>query len=186
MQKWTPEEFKILWTREEIDRRIRAMGETITRDYAQLTEPLIVVAMLRGSLYFVADLTRAIALPLTFDFIGISPFEAGSETREIRVTKDLSLDIRGRHVLVMEEIVRTGLTTNLMLQLLEEREPASLTLAAFLASEEQLFIDLPLKYVGFEIDYRRVAGYGMDFQDKARNLPFVAELDKDYLLRRPC
>ncbi len=138
--------------------------------------------MLRGSLYFMADLTRAIDLPLTFDFIGISSFDPNSELSSIRVTKDLVVDIRNRHVLVLEEIVRTGLTTSYMMQFLEDRQPASLALAAFLASEDQLLIDLPLKYTGFEIDYTRVVGYGMDFQDKARNLPFVAELEKDKLL----
>ncbi len=182
MQAWRKEDFKILYTEEQIAARIKEMGAEISKDYANIKEPLLVVAMLRGSLYFVADLTRAIDLPLSFDFLGISSFDPSVELSTMRITKDIGLDIRGRHVLVLEEIVRTGLTTSFMMQVLEDREPASLTLAAFLASEDQLLIDLPLKYIAFNIDYTRVVGYGMDFQDKARNLPYVAEMEKEKLL----
>ncbi len=183
MIPWQRENFNVIYTEDQINARIKEMGQTISQDYADISTPLLIIGMLRGSLYFMADLSRAIDIPHTFDFIGISSFDPNSELGSIRLTKDLVVDVRNRHVLVVEEIIRTGLTTNYMMQFLENRNPASLTLAAFLASEDQLLIDLPLKYIGFEIDYTRVVGYGMDFQDKARGLPYVAELEKDKLLR---
>lgn len=182
MNPWRKENFNVIFTEEQIAARIKELGREISQDYKDISEPLLVIGMLRGSMYFIADLTRAIDLPLTFDFIGISGFDPNSELSSMRITKDLVVNIRDRHVLVLEEIIRTGLTTSYMMQFLESRKPASLTLAAFLASEDQLLIDLPLKYTGFEIDYTRVVGYGMDFQDKARNLPYVVQLEKEKLL----
>ncbi len=183
MNPWRKENFNVLFTEEEIAARIKELGRQISRDYENIKEPLLVIGMLRGSLYFIADLTRAIDLPLTFDFIGISGFDPNGGLSSMSITKDLVVNIKDRHVLVLEEIIRTGLTTSYMMQFLEDRKPASLTLAAFLASEDQLLIDLPLKYTGFEIDYTRVVGYGMDFQDKARNLPYVVQLEKEKLLK---
>lgn len=165
-----------LYTAESIQARIREMGAAISSDYRNRGRDLAVVAMLRGSLYFVADLTRAITLPLTFDFIGIGSYSQTQDTGVMRITKDLDIDIRGRDVLVLEEIVRSGLTTNYMIQNLENRKAASIRLAALFVCEEQNLIDLPIAYRGFAISRQRLVGYGMDERDHGRNLPSVYEL----------
>ncbi|MDO5733635.1 MAG: hypoxanthine phosphoribosyltransferase [Eubacteriales bacterium] len=170
--------YDILFSAAEIQTRVQELGAQISRDYQG--KDLVLVAMLKGSIYFMADLTRAIDLPIAFDLIGISSLgRASQDAGIVRVTKDLDLEIEGREVLVVEEIVRSGLTTNYMLQYLEKRRPKSLRLISLLANPEQQLIDLPLDYLGFEIDYSRVVGYGMDFREQDRHLPFIASLDKE-------
>lgn len=168
----------ILINEEDLHKRIRELGEEITADYANTEKPLILVAMLKGSLYFMADLSRAIDLDLTYDFIGIGSYAKDKNTTAIvRTTKDISLNIEDRDVLVVEEIVRTGLTTNYMINYLRTFQPRSIALCTLLINPQQQLIDLPLKYSGFEINYTRVIGYGMDYKEWGRNFPYIAKLD---------
>lgn len=180
MREWQRSQFKILYSEEVIKKRLAELAGEIAKDY-QATKELVVIAMLRGSVYFLADLTRALNVPLRFDFISVGHAEPNNKASHICVQKDICIDIENKDVLVLEEIVRTGLTTNLMVEHLLAKKPKSLNLVALMASEMQLLIDLPLKYIGFEIDYTRVMGYGMDYHDKARNLPFICELDSSNL-----
>lgn len=166
---------EIVFSEKEIRQRVEALGQEIRHDYQDLSSPLCVIAMLKGSTYFLSDLTRAIDLPLTFDFIAISKLQSTSEP--IRITKDVGIDLSGQHVLVLEEIVRSGLTTHYMLEHLEKFSPASIQLASLLVNHDQLMIQLPLKYWGFEIDYNRLVGYGMDYQEKYRNLRDIVRLE---------
>ncbi len=169
-------DYKILYDSATIQKRVQELGREISEAYRE--NPPVLVAMLKGSIYFMADLTRAIELPITFDLVGISQLgRASRETGIVRVTRDLTLDIAGREVIVVEEIVRSGLTTNYLLQYLEKRRPASLSVVSLLCNPEELLIDLPLHFSGFQIDYRRVVGYGMDYREQDRHLPFIAELE---------
>ncbi len=170
---------EIMISEENLQSRIREMGKAITDDYQNTEKPLILVAMLKGSLYFMADLSRAINLDLTYDFIGIGSYAKDKNTTPIvRTTKDIGLNIEDRDVLVVEEIIRTGLTTNYMIDYLQAFHPRSIALCTLLINPQQQLIDLPLKYYGYEIDYTRVIGYGMDYKEWGRNLPFIAKLDK--------
>lgn len=164
----------ILFTEQQIAKRIQEMGKQITEDYRESSRPLRVVSMLKGSVYFLSDLTRAIDLPLKFDMMGISQVKSG--TNIVEVTRDIGIDLKGNNVLVVEEIVRSGLTTHYMIEHVEKFEPLSIALAAMLVNPEQLMINLPLKYTGFEIDYTRVVGYGLDYKEDHRNLPYIKKL----------
>lgn len=167
-------EFNVIIPEEKIKNRIIELGREITADYAKIDSPLIIIAMLKGSTYFLADLTRQIDLELQFDFMSISKIKSSSSS--IDIVKDIELDIKGRHVLVLEEIVRSGLTTHYMLEHLEGFQPASLNLASLLVNLDQMMVELPLLYQGFEIDYTRVIGYGMDYKEQFRNLKDIVAL----------
>lgn len=168
------ENFNVIFTAEDIQNRINELGEQISRDY-EGSYPIL-VAMLKGSVFFLSDLSRAIRIPHHFDFLGIYGDQASSQDAGIlRIERDIGFDLEGRDVIVIEEILRTGLTTNYMLQILEDRNPRSINLCALLVNPNQLLLDLPVTYQGFEIDERRVVGYGMDIKEKGRQLPFIAE-----------
>lgn len=166
---------KILFSKQEIEKRISEMGQQITEDYRYSDKSLCVIAMLKGSTYFLSDLTRAIDLPLTFDMLSISKVQ--SNINVVEITRDIEIDIKDKNVLVVEEIIRSGLTTHYMIEHLEQFGPANIQLASMLANSDQLMISLPLKYIGFEIDYTRVVGYGMDYKESFRNLPYIVSLN---------
>ncbi|MDO5732510.1 MAG: phosphoribosyltransferase family protein [Eubacteriales bacterium] len=171
------DEFQIAFTEAEIQARIQELATAIDRDYRH--KELILVAMLKGSTHFLSDLSRAIGKAHIFDFIAVKeryqaihPLQA-----HLELTKDLSLDIEGRDVLVLEEIVRTGYTTDFMIRHLEKKRPRSIKLAAFLCNPHQMLLDLPLRYVGFEVGFDPYVGYGLDYNEYGRSLPFIARLD---------
>ncbi len=161
----------ILFSKDQIEERVKELAGQITKDYQLSEKPLSLIAMLKGSTYFLSDLTRAIKLPLTFDFISISKVQ--SNLASIEIIKDVEIDIKDHHVLVVEEIIRSGLTTHYMIEHLEKFEPADIQLVSLLANPDQLMINLPLKYIGFEVDYSRVIGYGMDYKEQYRNLDHI-------------
>ncbi len=172
-------DMEILFTADQIRERTKELAAQITADYKDAEKSLILVAMLKGSLYFMADLSREIDMDITYDFIGIGSYAQENSTTDIvRTTKDITLNIENRDVLVVEEIIRTGLTTNYMIDYLKAFYPRSITLCTLLINPEQQLIDLPTKYIGFEIDYTRVIGYGMDYKEWGRNFPYIAKLDK--------
>ncbi|MDQ1480242.1 MAG: hypoxanthine phosphoribosyltransferase [Actinomycetota bacterium] len=161
---------------EEIDlqQRIQELGKDITSDYA--ADPPLLVGILKGAFMFMADLARAIDLPVEFDFMAVSSY--GSATRTsgvVRIMKDLDLDLTDRHVLIVEDIVDSGLTLAYLRKNLRARTPASLEVCALLVKEGLQKTDPDLKYVGFTIPDRFVIGYGLDVDERYRNLPFVAE-----------
>ena len=167
---------KILYTPEQIQDRIKALGREIEKDYAG--KDLILIGVLKGSLYFLSDLTRCIDLPIKLDFMAIGTYAQATHQKGIvRITKDLDIDITGKHVLLIEDILRTGLTIGYLVQNLEARLPASVQVCTLLYNPEQQLINVPVGYYGFEIDRRRLIGYGMDVQEQGRHLPYIAELN---------
>jgi hypoxanthine phosphoribosyltransferase len=171
-----PKGRNIQFTEEQIASRIKELGEKITLDYAD--KPLVLVGVLKGSIYFLADLTRMIQLPLQMDFIGIGTYTHTTSRKGIvRITKDLDVDITGKHVLLVEDILRTGLTIGYLVQNLESRQPASVNVCTLLINPGQQLISVPVAYAGFEIDRRRLVGYGMDIREEDRHLPFIVEAD---------
>jgi hypoxanthine phosphoribosyltransferase len=170
----------IVLTEQQIGQRVRELGQTISSDYAGCNP--ILVGVLRGVVLFMADLMRSITVPYTIDFLAISAYGA-QRHGAVRILKDLEEDIAGRHVLVVEDMVDTGLTLHYLLRVLAERHPASLQVCAMFDKPRLRLIDLPLTYVGFTLPDRYVVGYGLDYRQRYRNLPFVGTLSAKILLR---
>jgi hypoxanthine phosphoribosyltransferase len=165
----------ILIESERIQQRVRELGAQVSVDYAG--RDVHVVSVLKGSLMVVADLLRAISGRVTVDFIAVSSY--GAQARNsgvVRLIKDLDQPIEGRHVLVVEDVIDTGLTLNYILRNLRSRRPASLEVATLLDKPARRLIDLPLRYVGFTIPDCFVVGYGLDYLERYRNLPHLATL----------
>jgi len=166
---------EVLLSEEQLQTRIKELGAEITREYAGLN-PLL-VGVLKGACFFLSDLLRAIDTRLGIEFMAISSY--GSSTRtsgEVRIMKDLDVPIEGRHILVVEDIVDTGLTLSYLLQNLESRGAASVKLAALLDKFERREKDVKIDYLGFKIPDAFVVGYGLDYAERYRNLPFIAVL----------
>jgi len=167
---------KELISAQEIDGKLAEMGAAITRDYRG--KDLLLVGILKGAFVVMADLARHIDLPVEFDFMAISSY--GSATKSsgvVRILKDLDQEIGDRHVLIVEDIVDTGLTLQYLLKNLSVRKPASLSLAALLIKDGIERPPLDIKYEGFHIPPKFVVGYGLDLEGKYRNLPYVAEVE---------
>lgn len=171
---------EVLLTEAQIQRRVAALGAAISADYAG-REPVL-VGVLKGVLLFMADLMRQVTVPFMMDFIAIASYGDQVGPGQVRLLKDLDLNITGRHVLFVEDMVDTGLTLNYLLRLLREREPASLEVCTLFDKPRLRLVKLPLKYVGFELPDRFVVGYGLDYRQRYRNLPFVGVLAADLLL----
>jgi hypoxanthine phosphoribosyltransferase len=160
-----------LITEERLRTRIAEMGRDIARDYAG--QPLVVIAILKGSFVFVADLVRAIALPLEVEFIGIRSYAGTSSSGVVQITQDLSRPIAGEHVLLVEDVVDSGLTMSYLLDNLSTRRPASVQVCALLQKPTRAKVKVPIAYKGFEIPDEFVVGYGLDVDGKYRNLPYI-------------
>jgi hypoxanthine phosphoribosyltransferase len=169
---------EVLFTGSEIERRVNELGVEISRDY--VGRELLFVGVLKGVTCFMADLMRHVSLPLVIDFMTISSYE-GDRSGAVRIVQDLSENIAGRDVLVVEDIVDTGMTLNHLLRQLRSREPATLRVCALLDKRARRLVDVPLDYIGFEVPDAFVVGYGLDHQQKFRNLPFIATLGADVL-----
>jgi hypoxanthine phosphoribosyltransferase len=155
--------------------RIAELGASITEDYRG--RDLLLIGVLKGAIFFMADLMRTIEVPCEVDFMAISSYGAGVDSSGVvRILKDLDVSIEGRNVLVVEDIVDSGLTLSYLLRNLEAREPASLEVCALLTKPERRENDVDCRYVGFEIPNRFVIGYGLDFAERYRNLPYVGVL----------
>ncbi|NOZ29151.1 MAG: hypoxanthine phosphoribosyltransferase [Chloroflexi bacterium] len=171
---------EVLIPAEEIERRVREIGQAISRDYAG-RNPLL-VGVLKGVLFFMADLLRAITVPVEVDFMAVSSYTPESRDQGlVRLVKDLETPIAGRHVLFVEDVIDTGLTLNYLLRNLRARNPASLEVCVLFNKPEHRLIDIPLKYKGFDLPDRFVVGYGLDHRERYRNLPFVGLLKPDVL-----
>lgn len=166
---------KILFTEEQIRLRVAEMGRQISEDYKD-KDPLI-VSILKGSLYFVADLTRQMTIPLSLDFlsIGVHP-GITNETGVVRITKDLDISITGRHILMVEDVIGTGLTLGYICQYLQAGKPANLKICTLLDNPSERLINIKVDYCGFIQPNAFVIGYGLDYEEKYRNLPYIAEL----------
>jgi hypoxanthine phosphoribosyltransferase len=163
-----------------LKRRVVELGEEISSDYAGLD--VLLVGVLKGAVFFMSDLMRHLTIPCEIDFMAISSYAGATESSGVvRILKDLDMNIEGRHVLVVEDIIDSGLTLSYLMRNLEAREPATLEVCALLTKPERREIEVPVRYVGFEIPNRFVVGYGLDFGEKYRNLPYVAVLDSGLL-----
>jgi hypoxanthine phosphoribosyltransferase len=164
-----------LVARDDLERRVAELGEEISRDYAG--RDLVMVGVLKGAVLFLADLMRHIDVPCEIDFMAVSSY--GSQTESsgvVRILKDLDAPIEGRDVLIVEDIIDSGLTLQYLMRNLNARRPASLHACALLTKPERLRVDLSPRYVGFEIPDRFAIGYGLDHAQRYRNLDFVAAL----------
>ena len=167
---------EILIDAETLQRRIAELGDEISADYAG--RDLLLVGVLKGAVFFLADLMRRLTIPCEIDFMAISSYGASTDSSGVvRILKDLDINIEGRDVLVVEDIIDSGLTLSYLMRNLEAREPASLEICALLTKPERREIDVPVRYTGFEIPNRFVIGYGLDFAERYRNLPYVGVLD---------
>lgn len=165
----------IVLTEEQIKARIAELGDAISRDYGD--EPVLMIAVLRGAALFIADLARTISSPLEIDFMAVSSY--GSSTKSsgvVRIIKDLDEGIEGRHVLVVEDILDTGLTLKYLLKNLASRNPASLEVVTLLSKEGKQRVPISCKYVGFDVPDEFVVGYGLDYAERYRNLPYIGVL----------
>jgi hypoxanthine phosphoribosyltransferase len=166
---------RILVDRDEIAARIVELGEQIDRDYEG--RDLLLVGVLKGAVMVMADLARALHLPAEMDWMAVSSYGSGTKSSGVvRILKDLDKDILGRNVLVVEDIIDSGLTLSWLLRNLNSRGPASVEVFALLRKPEAAQVDVPVKYVGFEIPNEFVIGYGLDYDQRYRNLPFVGTL----------
>ena len=158
--------------------RIEELGEEISADYDG--REVLLVGVLKGAVFFMADLMRQLSLPCEIDFMAISSYGDGTDSSGVvRILKDLDSNITDRHVLILEDIIDTGLTLSYLMRNLGAREPASLEVCALLVKHGRRETDVPVKYVGFEIPNRFVVGYGLDFGERYRNLPHVAVLEPE-------
>ena len=171
---------EILIDEDDLQRRIADLGEEISADYRG--RDLLLLGVLKGAVFFMSDLMRRLTIPCEIDFMAISSYGASTDSSGVvRILKDLDINIEGRHVLVVEDIIDSGLTLSYLMRMLESREPASLEICALLTKPERREIDVDVRYTGFEIPNRFVIGYGLDFAERYRNLPYVAVLHADLI-----
>jgi hypoxanthine phosphoribosyltransferase len=171
---------EVLVAAEDLQRRVRELGEAISRDYrADPPRPLLLVGVLKGAVFFLSDLMRHIDIPVEVDFMAVASYGSATDSSGVvRILKDLDVAIEGRDVLIVEDIVDSGLTLQYLLRNLGSRNPASLAVCALLTKPERRKVELQARYVGFEIPDRFVVGYGLDHAERHRNLPFVAALQR--------
>ncbi len=171
---------RILIEEDVLQARVRELGAEISRDYAG--RDLLLVGVLKGAVFFMADLMRELTIPCEIDFMAISSYGAGTDSSGVvRILKDLDLNISGRNVLVVEDIIDSGLTLSYLVRSLTARKPASVEICALLTKPERREVDVPVRYIGFEIPNEFVIGYGLDYAERYRNLPHVAVLHPDLI-----
>ena len=169
---------EILIDEETLLRRVDELGAQISEDYRG--RDLLLVGVLKGAVFFMADLMRELSIPCEIDFMAISSYGAGTDSSGVvRILKDLDINIAGRDVLVVEDIIDSGLTLSYLMRNLKARKPASLEICALLTKPERREVEVPVRYVGFEIPNRFVVGYGLDFGEYYRNLPFIGVLRRE-------
>jgi hypoxanthine phosphoribosyltransferase len=179
--RWRKEVGRVLITEDQIARRIRQMAREIERDFRG--RDMAVVSLLNGTVMFLADLIRHLSLPLRLDFIGVSSYGAGTESGDLVFTKELRLDVRGRDVLLVDDILDTGRTMSRVLGKLEALKPRRIKTCVLLDKPERRVEKVEADYVGFKIPNLFVVGYGLDFAERYRNLPFVGVLKPEALTR---
>ena len=171
---------EVLIDRETLATRVAELGAEISADYEG--RDLLLIGVLKGAVFFMADLMRHLTVPCEVDFMAISSYgDATDSSGIVRILKDLDINIERRHVLVVEDIIDSGLTLSYLIRNLESREPATLEVCALLTKPSRREIDVPVRYVGFEIPNKFVVGYGLDFAERYRNLPYVGVLDEHLL-----
>jgi hypoxanthine phosphoribosyltransferase len=169
---------RVLISQEDLEARVAAMAAEIDRDYAE-SDRLVCIGVLKGSVFFMVDLLKRLKVPLAIDFFQTSSYGSSTSPGEVRIRKDLDLSIRGKDVLLIEDIVDTGYTLRTILDLLRFRGARSVRLCALLDKAAAREVDVKIDYRGFEIEKLFVVGYGLDFDEHYRNLPYIAVLDSE-------
>jgi hypoxanthine phosphoribosyltransferase len=173
---------RVLFTQEQIQQRVKELGDEIARDYSN-RDPYL-VTILKGSIPFIADLMRAMNCPLSLDVMAVASYAGHHSSGEVRLIKDLDASIEGQHILVVEDIIDTGLTLSYVLGNLRQRAPASVKVATFLDKPSRRKTPIDVDYVGFTIPDAFVVGYGLDWNQRYRNLPYVGVLKRDVYARQ--
>jgi hypoxanthine phosphoribosyltransferase len=175
---------RVLITTEEIQAKVQELGQRISHDYTETNGELLLVGVLKGCMMFIVDLARAIELPLALDFIAISSYGKSTEsTGIVRLLKDLETDIAGRHILIVEDIIDSGLTLAYLRSHLARRNPASLRICALLSKPERRTADVEVDYQGFDIPNEFVVGYGLDYGERYRNLGYIGVLKPEIYMQ---
>ena len=169
----------VLITEEQLKKRVCDLALQISEDYEE--KHPVIVSILKGALYFSADLTREISVPLNIDFLSIGVYpEITKQTGIVRITKDIDINITGRHVLLVDDTIGTGLTLSYLYQHLENRKPSSLAICSLLDNPDTRLVNLPVKYTGFSIKDYNLVGYGIDYREEFRHLKYIAKINSAY------
>lgn len=173
---------EILIDEDSLKQRVAELGQQISADYAEV-HGLILICILKGGILFLADLMRHIDVPHEIDFMAVSSYGVGmrQSSQNVRIDMDLTASLTGKHVLIVEDIIDSGYTLDFVMRMLRAREPASMKLVALLNKQSRREIDIPIDYVGFTIEDKFVFGYGLDLDEKYRNLPFIGVVDLNEL-----
>jgi len=167
--------YKIVLTESEIQKRVKELGEEISRDYKG--KKPIVVCMLKGAIVFFADIVRNLDLPIYMEFARLSSYRNGTTSGDLEVIVDITPDIEGKDIIIVEDVVDSGKTLSYFIKLLQKKHPASVKICAFLDKPERRTVDIDVDYVGFKLNCGFVIGYGLDFAERYRELPFLAEIN---------
>lgn len=167
---------KPLISQQELNRRIKDLGRRISEDYQD--RDVVMIGVLKGAFAFFADLVRAVHVPVELDFLVVSSYQSSKSTGRVKIISDLTVEIKGQDVIVVEDIVDSGLTLSFLKKKLLMRHPNSLRVCALLDKPERRTINVPIEYVGFTVPNKYVVGYGLDYENRYRNLPYIAVLDQ--------
>lgn len=180
----SPDISDVLFTAEQIQARVNALAAEISAEYRDKNP--VLVGVLKGVLFFMADLLKALPIAAEVDFLSVANYSTDSRSQGlVRLVKDLETPIEGRHILFVEDVIDTGLTLNYLLRTLRARQPASLEVCVLFNKPDKRLIDIPLRFKGFDIPDRFVVGYGLDFREKYRNLPYVGSLKPSVISTKP-
>lgn len=180
----SPDISEVLFTAEQIQTRVNALAAEISAEYRDKNP--VLVGVLKGVLFFMADLLKALPIAAEVDFLSVANYFTDSRSQGlVRLVKDLETPIEGRHILFVEDVIDTGLTLNYLLRTLRARQPASLEVCVLFNKPDKRLIDIPLRFKGFDIPDRFVVGYGLDFREKYRNLPYVGPLKPSVISAKP-
>ena len=170
-------EMQVLISAQEIQTKVQELGQKINAHYANSDKELVLIGLLRGSVLFMADLCRTIHKPHELDFMTVSSYGGGTvSSRDVKILKDLDGEIRGKDVLVVEDIIDSGNTLNKVMEILQTREPNSIELCSLISKPSRREIELEVKFMGFEIEDKFIVGYGLDYDQKYRHIPFIGEI----------
>lgn len=171
---------KVVFSEEEIRKRVEEMGAEISRDYADVPEGIFCVGILKGAAIFYTDLVRKISLPVQFDFMIASSYgDAMESSGTVQILKDLDYDIKGKHVVLVEDIIDSGTTMHYLLDYIRLRKAASVKICAFLSKPSRRKVEVPIDYCGFDVPDEFLVGYGLDYAEKYRNLPYIGVLKRE-------
>ena len=169
------DKIKVLYTMDELQKRIKELGEEISKDYEG--KEIVIVSVLKGAIFYTVDLVKNITTDVVIDFMKVSSYEGTESTGVITIKQDLGIDIEGKHVLIVEDIIDTGRTLRVLREELLKRKPASLKITTLMDKKERREVELDADYVGFTIPNKFVVGYGFDIDDKYRNIPYVGYIE---------